>query len=110
MNGSRILGNILGLHQVPNPFSDHPFPSFRVIFVLAITDNLPLGSLRHRFASLGVEAEPLGLESSLVESGVFSGPATAQPEVESPPRGRDRRERVGIMGFVQNVLLQRKRD
>lgn len=73
MNGARILGNVAGLHEIPNPLSDNPFPSFGVRF------GLPLGSLCHGFASSGVEGEPLGLECRLVENGVVSATsATAQ--------------------------------
>ena len=77
MNRPRVLGYVLGLHHVPNSLPDHPFPSFRVFGDLR-------SLLRHCLPSLGVEAEPLGLVSCLVEADVVSAAATSQCEGEFP--------------------------
>lgn len=87
MNGAGVLGYVPGLHHVPNSLPDNPFPSFRV-FGNSNLLGLNLRSLGHLLPSLGVEAEPLGLVSCLVESDVGLGSvATAtSPREEELPR------------------------
>lgn len=77
VNRSRVLSNIRGLHQIPNPLSNHPFPSFWIFFFFI---NLSLWLLRHCFSSLGVQAEPLCLVRRLVECGVVSNAPASDSE------------------------------
>lgn len=66
VNGAGELSYIPGLHQVPNPFPDDPFPRIR----LAPTPSFDRGFLGHELPGGGVQAQALRLVGRLVESGV----------------------------------------
>lgn len=91
MNGSGILGEILGFHGIPNPLSDHPFPSFRVVSEGR--------SLRlHITASLRVKGEPLRLESRRVEGLALAGFQLEQPSAAASARVEGERGKIVAAG------------
>jgi len=55
VNGAGVVGEVAGLHRVPYPLSNYPFPGLRV------------GGLRHGSPGLRVERQALRLERRRVE-------------------------------------------
>lgn len=70
MNRPGIPSNVSGLHHIPYPLPDNPFPGFVVI--LRLRGLLLLLLLFHLSPGLGVSAQPLGLESCRIEDRVVS--------------------------------------
>lgn len=67
VNGPRKLGYISGLHQIPDPFPDDPFPRLRVVRIFPLDCRF----FSHWFSGGGVQPQALGLVRRLVESGVI---------------------------------------
>lgn len=75
VDGARVPGNALRLHEIPNPLPDPPLPRLRIALSLVLQRILSTvsgggGGGGHGRARLGVEAEALGLESGGVEGRV----------------------------------------
>jgi len=88
VNGAGVVGEVAGLHQVPYPLSDYPFPGLRV------------GCLRHGLPGLRVERQPLRLERRRVEGLVILvGAGGLHLEAAARKRGKGKgAERWGLQG------------